>query len=244
MSANGYIHSIETFGTVDGPGIRYVVFLQGCPLQCKYCHNRDTWNMAQGKQVSAHEIIKDIEKYLNFYKQSGGGITASGGEPALQPDFVTEVFRLVKEMNLNTALDTSGYVEFDRIKFLMEVTDLVLLDIKTLDNRDHLDLTGVSNEKILNFAQVLNEINKPVWIRYVLIPEVNDSADHLASLADLVKGLGNINNVEVLGYHKLGVHKWQLCSEEDPLAHVRPASTDQVEKAREYLRASGVKVVH
>lgn len=240
MDTEGRIHSVETFGTVDGPGIRYVLFMQGCPLKCVYCHNRDTWDIRQGNKTTAEEVFLDINKYIDFYRSTGGGITASGGEPALQPEFVSAIFRGVKEMGLNTALDTSGYVSTEKVDPLLEVTDLVLLSIKATDPSEHKALTGVLPGKIIKFAEHLKALKKPVWIRYVLIPGINDSKEKLDSLGLFIKKLDNVKKTEILGYHKLGTHKWLTCGQEDPLSNIRAADTNDIEKAVAQLRSLGI----
>ena len=233
---------METFGTVDGPGTRYVVFFQGCPLQCKFCHNRDTWNQTQGKKVTVDELLSEFNDYQDFYRRTGGGMTASGGEPILQAGFVTEIFREVKNSGLSTALDTSGYANASNIESLLEVTDLVLLGLKAVDSHEHKELTGVSNEKILAFINHLNAVQKPVWIRYVILPGINDDHMHAKGLADFVSGYANIERLELLPYHKLGVQKWELCGEKDPLEHISPPGQDQVVSFRRRLSALGVKI--
>lgn len=240
MGVKGKIHSIETFGTVDGPGIRYVVFLQGCPLRCKFCHNPDTWETGKGKELDSEVLAGEVQQYLSFYASSGGGITASGGEPTLQPLFVEDVFKRVKALGLNTALDTSGYVEIDRIQELLKVTDLVLLDIKEADEPSHQELTGVKNQKIIDFAEGLSEMNIPVWIRHVIIPGLTDGEQQIKALGELLMGLKNIQRVELLGFHKMGTHKWIHKGCADPLEQVPAASHDSVEKARKILRNMGL----
>jgi len=240
----GYVHSVETFGTVDGPGIRYVLFLQGCRLRCKFCHNRDAWEKTSEKKATVADILSDISNYADFYRRSGGGVTASGGEPALQPDFVVALFEAVKDMGLNTALDTSGHVEPETVNRLLDVTDLVLFGLKALHREEHKALTGVSNERVLDFAAHLKRVGKPVWLRYVLLPGVNDDEAHLEALAEFARDLGNLKRVEILGYHKLGTHKWALCDESDPLPNVPPAEPGQVEKVRQRLRFLGLSEVH
>lgn len=243
MTSTARIHSVETFGTVDGPGIRYVIFFQGCPLQCKYCHNRDTWDARTGEEITLDAVISDVKKYLRFYQSSGGGLTASGGEPTVQADFVTQLFAAIKGLGLNTALDTSGYVPEAGLDDLLAVTDLVLLDIKAVDPQEHQKLTGVTNERILKFADLLKEINKPVWVRHVLLPNVNDDSEHLTALANLVKSYPNTVKIELLGFHKLGVHKWEACGDTDPLNQVPAATLEVVDKARQFLRAQGLTIV-
>lgn len=242
MAIQGRVHSVETFGTVDGPGIRYVIFMQGCPLKCVYCHNRDTWDIREGNKTTAEEILLDVKKYIDFYRSTGGGITASGGEPALQPEFVTAIFKGVKEMGLNTALDTSGYVSPEKVASILAVTDLVLLSIKAMDPSEHKALTGVTPEKIIKFAEHLKGLKKPVWIRYVLIPGINDSEKKLNSLAGFIKGLDNVKKIEILGYHKLGTQKWISCGQEDPLAHIQAADANDVARATTLLRNLGLHV--
>jgi pyruvate formate lyase activating enzyme len=240
----GYVNTIETFGTLDGPGIRYVLFLQGCPLRCKFCHNRDTWDRSSGKKTSVEEVVADAEQYLPFYQNSGGGLTISGGEPMLQIDFACKLFQAVKDrLHLHTALDTCGLMEPEKAEALIRWTDLVLMDIKAVDPDEHKALTGVSNEKILVFANWLQKIGKPVWIRHVLIPGVNDDKEHLTALAELIRDKNHVERVEILGYHKLGIHKWEEFDQEDPLAHVPTAKAEDVERAREFLRAQGLAVV-
>lgn len=243
MSTMGFVHSVETFGTVDGPGTRYVVFFQGCPLQCKFCHNRDTWNRVQGRKVTVEELLAEFSEYQDFYRRTGGGITASGGEPTLQAGFVTELFRGVKNAGLNTALDTSGYVNNRETESLLAVTDLVLLGLKAIDSEEHKELTGVSNEKILAFVDHLSEVQKPVWLRYVILPGINDDYAHSKQLAGFVRGFANIERLELLRYHKLGIHKWELCGEEDPLKHISPPDINRVESFRRWLSDLGIKIL-
>lgn len=210
----GIIHSLESFGTVDGPGVRYVVFFQGCPMRCRYCHNPDTWNISDGKEMESGEIISNVLRNKDFY--TSGGITATGGEPMYQMDFLTELFSEAKNNGISTCLDTSGIV-FDRksqeilkkTEKLMNVTDLVMLDIKHMDNNEHLSLTGHHNDNVLGFAKYLSEINKPVWIRHVVVPGITYNEESLKSLALFVKTLGNVEKVEILPYHSMGKVKYE-----------------------------------
>lgn len=243
MSITGRIHSVETFGTVDGPGIRYVVFLQGCPLRCQYCHNPDTWDMTCGKVVTVDELIMRIKEYLSFLQNTGGGVTASGGEPTLQPVFVTELFRQVKVLGLNTALDTSGFVDPAQITELLAVTDLVLLDIKHIDPVKHQLITGQSNAKTLAFAQYLSDKQIPVWIRYVLVPGLSDDLADVRKLAVFLQGLKNIKRIEVLSYHTMGVYKWAELALEYKLAGVEPPTPESVEAVRRVLAETGLLVI-
>ena len=231
----GYIHSIESFGTVDGPGIRFVVFLQGCPMRCLYCHNPDTWDMQNGKQVSVDEIISEFEKCRNFTK---GGITVTGGEPLLQIDFVTELFKKFKTMGVHTRIDTSGIVfNRDTKKFdtLMEYTDLVMLDIKHIDNEKHKALTGQANDRILDFARFLDEKSVPVWIRHVIVPNITDDEKYLFKLGEFIGTLNNVKALDVLPYHTMGKVKYEKLNIPYPLEGVEPMDKQGAIKARKII---------
>ncbi len=240
MGVKGFIHSVETFGTVDGPGTRYVFFMQGCPLRCKYCHNRDSWEMTGGKAVNSDTVLEEIRQYRHFYKPSGGGVTASGGEPTLQPDFVEAVFSGTREMGLNTALDTSGYVNGEEIKGLLGVTDLVILDIKELDEAAHLELTGASGKKTRRFAEVVGNLGIPIWVRHVLIPGITLEPQKIRRLGEYLKTVRGLKRVELLGFHKLGSHKWGLQGCPDPLENIAAASAKETESAKQTLRDMGI----
>lgn len=218
----GYIHSFESFGTVDGPGVRFVVFFQGCPMRCLYCHNPDTWTAKLGTQCTAEEIIEKIKRNATFY--TTGGITATGGEPMLQLDFLIELFTLAKQNGINTCLDTSG-VMFDRensermskIDRLMEVCDLVMLDIKHIDDEEHKKLTTHSNKNILEFAKYLNEKNVKMRIRHVIVPDITDKREELLALGRFLKDFKNIEKIETLPYHTLGKVKYENLGIDYPL---------------------------
>lgn len=234
---NGRIHSIESFGTVDGPGIRLVVFMQGCPMRCIYCHNPDTWLIDGGKSVSAEEIILEYEKYKEFLKN--GGITVTGGEPLMQIEFVTEVFRLAKEKNIHTCLDTSGIAftsdNTEKFDSLMKYTDLVLLDIKHINSSVHKKLTGFANENILSFARYLTEKEIPVWIRHVVVPEYTDREDDLISLGKFLSSMKNLKALDVLPYHDMGIAKYEKLGIDYPLKNVPPLSKENAVKARDTI---------
>ena len=230
----GRIHSFESLGAVDGPGIRYVIFMQGCPLRCKYCHNRDTREYSSGTKYTVDEIVRKIKRYVSYMGEDGG-VTVTGGEPLLQIDFVIELFKRLKELNIHTCLDTSGFVQIDKLKNLLGYTDLVLLDIKHMDNEAHQDLIGVGNEKIKLFAKHLSDKGIPMWIRHVLVPGITDSEEHLKSLKEFIATLKTVQKVEVLGYHTLGVHKWAQSKEDYPLAGVPEATVDDVKRAKQIL---------
>lgn len=232
----GNIHSIESFGTVDGPGIRFVIFMQGCTLKCKYCHNRDTWNVKAGKEISINELIKEILNYKTYFDNSGGGVTVSGGEPLLQAEFVTELFKKLKELGIHTALDTAGSIPLSsEIKELLKYTDLVLLDIKHIDDEKSKQLTGFSNKNNLEFAKYLNNVNIPVWIRQVLVPGYTDDKFDLQKLKNFLDTLSNVEKIEILPYHNLGMFKWKELGDTYELENVVPPSQEDIKKAEQIL---------
>ena len=235
-----YLHSTESFGTVDGPGVRFVIFLQGCPMRCKYCHNPDTWEMHVGERRSAESLIEEYEHNRAFYKN--GGITVSGGEPLAQIDFLVELFRLAKEKEIHTCLDTSGATyrpgdsEYNRkLDALMELTDLVMLDIKHMDPVSHRELTGLDNEGILSFARYLAQKNVPLWIRHVTVPGITDDPDALTRLGQFIGTLDNVKALDVLPYHVMGVSKYKELGVPYPLEGVEPATKEQAAQARQII---------
>ncbi|OXM13579.1 pyruvate formate-lyase-activating protein [Paenibacillus herberti] len=232
----GRIHSLETFGTVDGPGIRFVLFMQGCALQCRYCHNPDSWDMTGGKSFTVEEILAEMEPYVDYYRSSGGGITVTGGEPTLQAPFVAELFRECKERwGLHTALDSSGFCDPHHAEALLSVTDLVLLDLKYMDSEGHRQLTTQPNERILNFARHLSQRGIPMWIRRVLVPGLTDNAADLLALGRFISGLRKVERVEVLPYHRMGVFKWQQLNRDYTLEGWREPTTNEVERAVKWI---------
>lgn len=234
----GNVHSIESCGTVDGPGIRFVVFMQGCPMRCLYCHNPDSWGVGEtiGTKMSPLDIISRYEGVREFCK---GGITVTGGEPLLQIDFVTELFRLAKEKKIHTALDTSGitFVKDNVEKFdkLLEYTDLVLLDIKHIDDEEHKKLTGHSNKNILEFAKYLSENKKPMWVRHVVVPEITFKQEYLFELGKFLKELKNITALDVLPYHSMAVSKYKNLGMEYPLENTPQLTKEQALQARNWI---------
>lgn len=234
----GRIHSFESLGAVDGPGVRFVVFMQGCSLKCKYCQNRDTWNLKGGTTYSSDEIVEKILRYKNYIIPNGG-VTISGGEPLLQTKFLIELFTKLKKYNIHTCIDTSGSVVLtDEIKELIDLTDLFLLDIKCINDEKAINLTGVSNKKELEFARYLSSINKSMWIRQVLVPGYTDDEQDLIKLREFISTLKSVEKVEVLPYHDLGKFKWEQLGEVYPLENVRTANNDDVKRAKEILGIS------
>ena len=232
------VHSIESFGTVDGPGIRFVLFLQGCHLQCKYCHNRDTWNMNGGEYKSLDDIFEKIMKYKN-YIYPNGGVTVNGGEPLLQVKFLIELFKKLKKENIHTCVDTSGMVALTPdIKKLLSLTDLVLLDIKHIDSEKCKNLVGSGNEKELAFAHYLSENNIHMWIRQVLVPGYTDDEQDLLKLKNFIDSLNTVDKVEVLPYHDMGRYKWEKLGLKYELDGVRVANDDDVKRAKKILGIS------
>ena len=242
----GRIHSFESFALVDGPGVRYCIFLQGCNMRCKYCHNPETWTCGTGEEWTPEDLFKKVYRYKNYWGKDGG-ITVSGGESLLQMEFVTEFFKLAKAKGVHTALDTSGnpfklepeYLEkFDR---LMEVTDLFILDIKEMDDAKHTDpakhkeLTGCPNKNILALATYLSDHGREMWIRHVLVPELTDDEEGLKALADFIKTLKTVSRVEILPYHTLGVFKWEKLGINYPLEGVRVPTDEEVKRAETIL---------
>lgn len=228
----GHVHSLETFGTVDGPGIRFVLFMQGCLLKCQYCHNPDTWGLNEGREMTIDEVLSEIESYLPYYRSSGGGLTVSGGEPTLQYPFVTELFREVKRRwNLHTALDTNGYNEPEKIRELLEVTDLVLLDLKHIDDEKHIVLTGKSNERTLKTARWLSDHGRKMWVRHVYVPGIHEDQEDLHRLGQFIGTLQGVEKFEILPYHQMGVYKWEALGKAYPLEGVPSPTEAEVDRA-------------
>ena len=238
----GRIHSVESFGSADGPGVRYIVFLKGCNMRCQYCHNPDTWAKDGGELMTPEEVLKKALRYKTYWKEKGG-ITVSGGEALLQIDFITELFRLAKEKGVNTCLDTSGnpfsLEEPFKSKFdeLMKYTDLFMLDIKHMDDAAHRKLTGQTNQNILEMAAYLSDHGKAMWIRHVLVPGITTEEDELYRLRSFLDTLKTVERVEVLPYHTLGVFKWKELGIPYQLEGVDPPTKEQIDRAKEILGA-------
>ena len=236
----GRIHSIESFGSVDGPGIRFVVFMQGCHMRCQFCHNPDTWAMEEGEEKTADELLAQALRYKTYWKQNGG-ITVSGGEPLLQMDFLLEFFTKAKARGVHLTIDTSGHPFtreepfFSKFQELMKVTDLVMLDIKQIDEEAHKTLTGWTNSNILDLAQYLSDTGKSMWIRHVLVPGGSDRDEYLKQLDAFVKGLKTVEKIEVLPYHTLGEYKWQELGMDYPLKGIEPPTKERIENAKKLL---------
>lgn len=260
----GKIHSIETFGTVDGPGVRFVVFFQGCPMRCQYCHNPDTWQLSDGQEMGAEEILSRMERNRAFYKT--GGITATGGEPMMQMEFLTELFTGAKERGIHTCLDTSGILfpwmpeetasaaetnedalqkmktvvdaQRKKVEQLLAVTDLVMLDIKHIDSKGHKELTGHDNQNILEFARYLDEKKKPVWIRHVVVPGITFNKEELTGLGKFLATLSNVEKLEVLPYHALGKVKYENLGMDYVLKDTPQLTKEQAKEAEQIIRSA------
>lgn len=238
----GRIHSTESFGAADGPGVRFVIFVQGCAMRCQYCHNPDTWDLCAGQRRTADELLAQALRYQPYWGGQGG-ITVSGGEPLLQIEFVTDLFRKAKAAGVHTALDTAGQPFtraepfYSRFQALLQVTDLVLLDLKQMDEAAHRALTGCGNANILQMARAVDEAGVALWVRRVLVPGVTDDPADLAALGAFLRTLHCLERVEVLPYHTLGLHKWQARGLPYPLEGVQPPTAEQVRRAEETIRS-------
>ncbi len=236
----GKIHSFESFGSVDGPGVRCVIFFQGCPMRCRYCHNADTWDFSRGEEHTAAGLIDKAERYRAYWGDKGG-ITVSGGEPLAQIDFLTELLEEAKRRGINTCVDTSGqpFSEnepfFSKFEQLCKLTDLFLVDIKHIDCEQHKKLTGHGNENILKMLRYLSKINKPVWIRHVLVPGITDDDAYLTRTREFIDTLSNVRRVEVLPYHSMGEYKWRELGLEYTLKGTQPPSKERVKNAEKIL---------
>ncbi|HEY9880865.1 MAG TPA: pyruvate formate-lyase-activating protein [Leptolyngbyaceae cyanobacterium] len=242
VASTGYIHSLETCGTVDGPGIRFVIFTQGCPLRCLYCHNPDCRHEEDGKEVTVDELIAEVQKYRDYMKLSGGGVTVTGGEPLQQPQFVREIFRRCRQLGIHTALDTSGYTQLEAAKPVLEFTDLVLLDIKSFDPEVYRSVTQVDLRPTLEFARYLQKIGKPTWIRFVLVPGFTNGAENVKGLAQFVSTLDNVERVEVLPFHQMGAYKWDALGYDYALKTVEPPTSEQIQQVVQIFQTFGVAV--
>ena len=236
----GYIHQIESFGCADGPGSRFIIFFSGCPLRCLYCHNPDTWNMTDGTKYTTTQLLDEAESCRGYWG-SKGGITVSGGEPLFQIDFLIELFTEAKKRNINTCIDTSGAPFkkegewFEKFKKLMEVTDILLMDIKHIDEEEHVKLTGKSGKNIREMFAYLDEIKKPIWIRHVLVPGITDIDEYLIKTRDFIRTLSNVQRVEILPYHGLGAIKYKDLGLDYALKDLESPTAERVAHAKEIL---------
>jgi len=239
----GTIHSTENFGTVDGPGVRFIVFTQGCRMRCQFCHNPDTWKIGGGKERSTDDILAEALRYKTYWGKDGG-ITVSGGEPLLQMEFLIDLFKRAKAAGVHTTLDSCGKPFtreepfFSQFEELMKYTDLILFDIKHIDDEQHKVLTSLGNSNILEMAKYLSEINQPVWIRHVLVPQRTDYDEYLIRLSDFIKTLSNVQKVEVLPYHTMGLYKYQELGIPYPLEGIETPATERVENAKKILQTA------
>ena len=243
MPTIGNIHSIESCGTVDGPGIRFVVFMQGCPLRCQYCHNPDTWKVGVGQQMTVDKLMTEVVKYKSYMKFSGGGITLTGGEPLMQLDFVYEVIQACKKEGIHTAIDTSGYVFNDRAKKIIDAVDMVLLDVKHSDPEQYKIITSGRLAPTLQFLDYLGEINKPVWVRYVLVPNLSDQPVAIENLAIILSRYTNIERIELLPFHKMGEFKWEELGLEYQLSDTAEPNKIAVVEAMTILKKHNLNTV-
>ncbi|GAJ26164.1 pyruvate formate-lyase activating enzyme [Liquorilactobacillus sucicola DSM 21376 = JCM 15457] len=242
----GFVHSTESFGAVDGPGIRFVAFMQGCNMRCQFCHNPDTWKKNVGTEMTSSELLEKALPFRQFWGEKGG-VTLSGGEILLQIEFAIEFFTKCKKLGINTCLDTCGQPFtrrqpwFDKFQRLMDVTDILLVDIKHINSDEHRKLTGYRNENILDLCQYLSDIDKPVWIRHVLIPERTDFDNYLTELGAYIKTLKNVKKVEVLPYHTMGVHKYHEMGIKYKLEGIEPPTSERVANAEKLLHVEDYK---
>lgn len=236
----GYIHSFESFGCVDGPGSRFIVFVAGCNYRCKYCHNPDTWIMKDGKLWEAKDVLKEALSCRSYWGKKGG-ITVSGGEPLLQIDFLLELFTLAKQEGINTCIDTAGgpFTKegewFEKFKKLMDVTDLLLMDIKHINEEEHIKLTGKSRKNVEEMFRYLDEIGKPIWIRHVLVPGITDNNAYLIQTRDFIRSLHNVCRVEILPYHSLAIAKYDELKIPYTLRDTPSPEAERIENAKKIL---------
>ena len=242
MNKIGRVHSLETFGTVDGPGIRFVVFMQGCPLRCQYCHNPDTWKAGIGTEYTPQQLMDEIIKYKSYINLSNGGVTFTGGDPLLQAGFILEVAKLCKKDGISVALDTSGYVLNDKVKELLEYTDIVLLDIKSYDANTYKEVTGAPLSPTLKFMDYLREKKIRTWVRFVYVPQLTDDMDSIKGLSEYLDDYPNVEKIELLGFHKMGEYKWEELGYDYKLTDTQEPSKEELLKAKSILESNGKKV--
>lgn len=231
----GYVRKLETMGMVDGPGIRTVVFLSGCPLRCLFCHNPDMWTTDPEDEITVDKLVEKLKRYKPYYGEHGG-VTFCGGEPLNQPDFLYEAMLACKEEGINTVLDTSGFGRPDKFEDILSVTDLILYDIKGLEDKKYRDMTGVPIERTHIFLAQAQKMKIPIWVRIVIIPGINDNYEYMEDLAEYIAPLSNIDRVEILPYHTMGVNKYEKIEQEYPLEGVPAMNHDAAMEMQTYLR--------
>ncbi len=239
MAKPGRIHSLETFGTVDGPGIRFVIFMQGCPLRCQFCHNPDTWDVNKGNEYTPDRLFEEIIKYKSYMDYSGGGVTFTGGEPLLQADFILEVSKMCKSKGISVALDTSGYIYNDAVEELLDYMDVVLLDIKNYDPIVYKNITGVHLSPTLKFLDYLKEKNIRTWVRYIVVPELTDNLDNIKKLSDYLDDYPNVEKIELLAFHKMGEYKWEELGLDYKLTDTKEPSKELMRRVMDILSTNG-----
>ena len=239
---SGKIHSTESMGTMDGPGVRFVLFMQGCPMRCKFCHNPDTWDPSGGKEMTTRELMSKILSCKPYFTNSGG-VTFSGGEPFMQPKFLKEMLKKCKENRIHTAIDTCGFYGRQAAEKVLKYTDLFLLGLKHMDPEKHIQLTGKENSQPLDLARFLAEKKKKFWVRYVLIPGVTNSKKDIEKLAVFLSTLGSLELVELLPYHRLGLSKWKGLGMNNELKTIRPASEKDLLPAKAILKEHGIRTL-
>lgn len=237
----GYIHSFESFGAVDGPGVRYVVFMQGCPLRCQYCHNPDTWKLKYGKQYTVKQVVEKIKPYLNYVKE--GGVTISGGEPLVQKEFVLKLIKALHKLNIHVAIDTAASLPLSSTKKVLKAADLILLDIKAADDNLHKEITGLTNKNTFESLDYLESIQKPVWVRHVIVPNLTLIEERLTLLAEKLKAYTCIKQIDLLPFHKLGEYKWKELGLDYKLTNTLAPNREEIEKAKSIFEAFNLPIV-
>ncbi|KHD35593.1 pyruvate formate lyase-activating protein [Clostridium acetobutylicum] len=230
----GKIHSIETMGLVDGPGIRVVVFFQGCRLRCAFCHNPDTWNVNSGEEISAEELMLKVKRYKNYFDKSGGGVTCSGGEPLMQPEFLLEFLKLCKENGINTVVDTAGF-GCGSYEEILKYTDLVLLDIKHINDTGYKDLVLGNIKEFYDFVDKINDLKVTAWVRHVMVPGITDNYDSMDKLVDIIKKIDKVEKFEILPYHTLGVKKYDKLGIEYKLKGIKDMDKKRAAEFEQYV---------